>query len=649
MRFNVTGASRFDMTHQQSAVPVFIIFLEQNPRCEALCGALRQLEIPFEMVAAKSVRDYAGSELTAVYDEHRAIRRVGRPMGRGEIGCALSHCDVYLRILERGIPLALVLEEDAIPGPHFKSFWLASASLPEHVELLSLYSEEGFIRRRDSGSLAGVALHEATLMLSNTVGYYIRRDCAARLMTSNTPVSMVADWPLDLRSMRQFLTVPMLVGHSSTGSTIASERPRGNILRRHRAPSWFSGLFHLSYLGYLLQPLRYEGWASYYRREVSRRLKVIWSPLEIHVHRLNQPAFVAEARPLPRRLSNRIRELSYAAQDVLTGRRSLRPRSRATAMGRSPQVREARLKIGCYTNWPDFDDALRFLTPAGAGVWNDVAFVPAGSMETDWLGIFNQPRRRAVDFFGSANRVFFAIGEPPTPMHRPLHLGQGRGTTVFTCERELTAVQGASRNYVLTPPMLRTWSVRRSFEQLSSVSLRDKPRRLSWITSNANSLPGHRSRLEFLARLRQNLQFDLYGRGFNRVYDKWDVLAPYRYSIAFENVRAPGYFTEKLMDCYVCETMPIYIGDPTIANFFPAASLQVIDPEAPDAIEQIRAIIESDAWSRNRDAILEAKRRVLHEYNVFAMLSRLIAARTEPASEPVQMRFAPVQLARAML
>jgi hypothetical protein len=230
-------------------------------------------------------------------------------------------------------------------------------------------------------------------------------------------------------------------------------------------------------------------------------------------------------------------------------------------------------------------------------------------------------------------------------MHRPLHLGQGRGTTVFTCDREVATRGGADRNYVLTPAMLRTWSVRRSLEQLSATVIRDKPRQLSWITSDINVLDGHRKRLKFLARLRSGLEFDLYGRGFRRVYDKWDVLAPYRYSIAFENVRASGYFSEKLMDCYVCETMPIYIGDPSITNFFPAESLIVVDPDAPDAIEQIRCIIASDAWRRNRDAVLEAKRRVLHEYNVFAMLSRLIEGRTAPAGAPVTMRITPLELA----
>jgi hypothetical protein len=88
----------------------------------------------------------------------------------------------------------------------------------------------------------------------------------------------------------------------------------------------------------------------------------------------------------------------------------------------------------------------------------------------------------------------------------------------------------------------------------------------------------------------------------------------------------------------------VYVGDPSITQFFPKESLVVVDPDASDVVEQIRSIIESDAWRRNRDAVLEAKRRVLHEYNVFAMLSRFVSAQAGPAAPVVKMRFTAVQL-----
>jgi GR25 family glycosyltransferase involved in LPS biosynthesis len=635
------------MTPQLPCVPVFVISLTQRPRCDALCATLSRLDIPFQMVQATDVSEWDPRQLADVYDESRAMRRLGRPMGRAEIGCALSHCGIYRRMLEQRIPLALVLEEDAVPGHGFKAFWQASASIPEDIDLVSLYSEEGYVRCRASGRLADCTLHEATVSLANTVGYYVRLECASRLMRGNNPVSMVADWPLDLRAMRQLLVLPMLVEHPATGSTIANNRPPENVLRRYRVPSWFSGLFHLSYLGYVMQPDCYEGLSNYYHREVSRRLRRISAPAQISVRswlaRTRRARRGARERSFAGRIRNRVRLLWYSFKDAAAGRETVWSTRRFRTTGINATSQKARLKIAFYTNWLDFSDALRFLTPAASGVWNDVAFVPAGSGPTDWVGIFNQPRERVLKICSSPDRVFFAIGEPPTRMHRPLHLGQGHGTTVFTCDREVVTQTGADRNYVLTPPMLRTWSVRRSLEQLSTTAIREKPRLLSWITSDISLLAGHRRRLEFLERLRKGLEFDLFGRGYRRVYDKWDVLAPYRYSIAFENVRAPWYFTEKLMDCYVCETMPIYVGDPTITNFFPAESLVVIDPDAPDVIEQIRSVIQSDAWRRNRDALLEAKRRVLHEYN--AMLSRLVTDRTATASAPVRMTFAPLELA----
>lgn len=41
---------------------------------------------------------------------------------------------------------------------------------------------------------------------------------------------------------------------------------------------------------------------------------------------------------------------------------------------------------------------------------------------------------------------------------------------------------------------------------------------------------------------------------------KLDFLRNYKFNIAFENTQAPGYITEKLVDCYMANTVPIYWG-----------------------------------------------------------------------------------------
>ena len=61
---------------------------------------------------------------------------------------------------------------------------------------------------------------------------------------------------------------------------------------------------------------------------------------------------------------------------------------------------------------------------------------------------------------------------------------------------------------------------------------------------------------------------DVIGRGYNSFEKKSDGLAPYRYSIVIENVRESSYFTEKLIDAFLTETVPIYWGAPNIGEFF---------------------------------------------------------------------------------
>jgi hypothetical protein len=297
---------------------------------------------------------------------------------------------------------------------------------------------------------------------------------------------------------------------------------------------------------------------------------------------------------------------------------------------RSLGGRPARILARCLDNWRDFDDALAYLTPGGQGIWNDVAFVRETIQPADWHVVFNHPGRKSVKLRTSPNRVLFAVGEPPVIEYRNFHLGQGENTVVLTQDPDMATVGQATRRYILTPSLTRTWSVKKTYDDLHRNQVKDKIRRLSWVTSNLASLEGHRYRLNFLERLRKNTQFDLFGRGFNPIADKWDGLAPYRYSIAFENTRAPLYFTEKLMDCFVAETMPIYFGCPEIAEYFPAESMIILDPEDPDAVAKINDAIQSDLWLRRRDAIMESKRLTLDKYNLFARLADFMETCQEP-------------------
>ena len=92
--------------------------------------------------------------------------------------------------------------------------------------------------------------------------------------------------------------------------------------------------------------------------------------------------------------------------------------------------------------------------------------------------------------------------------------------------------------------------------------------RASCITTNKAFLPGHTTRLNFVNNIKDRV--DLYGRGIREIPSKLDVLHNYAFSVAIENNTSKDdyYFTEKLLECFVTGTVPIYHGCPNINEYF---------------------------------------------------------------------------------
>ena len=89
------------------------------------------------------------------------------------------------------------------------------------------------------------------------------------------------------------------------------------------------------------------------------------------------------------------------------------------------------------------------------------------------------------------------------------------------------------------------------------------------------------------------------------VADKLSFISQYKFNIAFENTSSPGYVTEKVMEPFAAYTVPIYWGDPFVAEEFnPEAMIRVrTEDDIGAAIEQIKRLDNDD------EAYLE---KVLH-------------------------------------
>lgn len=102
-----------------------------------------------------------------------------------------------------------------------------------------------------------------------------------------------------------------------------------------------------------------------------------------------------------------------------------------------------------------------------------------------------------------------------------------------------------------------------------------KNKNFSIIASGKHQLEGHRLRHQIIQSAGNNI--DVYGNGYKPVKDKIEGLRDYRYHFAIENCKRDYWFTEKLIDCLVTGTIPIYWGCPSIGNFFNTEGFIIFD------------------------------------------------------------------------
>ncbi len=100
-----------------------------------------------------------------------------------------------------------------------------------------------------------------------------------------------------------------------------------------------------------------------------------------------------------------------------------------------------------------------------------------------------------------------------------------------------------------------------------------KTKLCSMVASPKDSLPGHRKRLEVAQKLQHKLS--LFGGahgskrlGSHKFFEKSKGLADFCFSVAMENCQVSLYYTEKLTDCFLTGTVPVYWGASEIAEVF---------------------------------------------------------------------------------
>lgn len=197
------------------------------------------------------------------------------------------------------------------------------------------------------------------------------------------------------------------------------------------------------------------------------------------------------------------------------------------------------------------------------------------------------------------------------------------------------------------PNALRTqpgnrWFYEKTYDQIQRDPPYEKSKVLSAIaTHKSEKHTLHSKRLEFIQQVIEEVPETelLYSRKdleetFSALFDgkakyvpgKYAMIDEYRYHLAIGNEEGPNILTERVSDSFLGYAVPISFGCTNLADYFPPESFIEIDIRKPrESIEKIiRIIRDAGDYERRLDSVIEARRRVMEDYNLIAMIARII-------------------------
>ncbi len=291
----------------------------------------------------------------------------------------------------------------------------------------------------------------------------------------------------------------------------------------------------------------------------------------------------------------------------------------------------------------DCDDKTRYSRqlPGNKSQWNNCRFIfDADAKEYDWLVVYHDlPRELTSTSIEKLQcpkeKTILITGEPSSiTVYGTYYLNQ---FGFIITSQEPWAIKHP--NAIFTQPGLiwyygaprvRDKKHRLTYDEIKRIKPMAKTRVISTVCSSRQGrLTMHYKRYHFTKKLKDHIpELDVYGHGVKIMNDKVEALDAYQYHVVVENHVYQHHLTEKLPDAFLGYTLPFYHGCPNATDYFPRHSFIPIDiNDFKKTVDIIQNTLANNEYNHRLPYIIEARRRVLEEYNLFAVLDREISMR----------------------
>jgi hypothetical protein len=152
---------------------------------------------------------------------------------------------------------------------------------------------------------------------------------------------------------------------------------------------------------------------------------------------------------------------------------------------------------------------------------------------------------------------------------------------------------------------------------------------VSFLTSSKGFCPGHVLRQQIYEMLPENVgQLKVFKhRSPPWLPDKRSLLESMQFCITPENSRHNGYYSEKIVDCFVSKTIPIYWGCPTISKHFNPKG--IIEFSNLDELQQRVKELTPETYLSRLDAVEENYHTALKGVHQWDLIENAISRAIE--------------------
>ena len=267
----------------------------------------------------------------------------------------------------------------------------------------------------------------------------------------------------------------------------------------------------------------------------------------------------------------------------------------------------------------------RFQTPNNDGIWKNIQAVTKIEEADYYIVVEKPPKEIGFDKLNCSKIIYFQC--EPSSIHNSMK-------SILKKYKDQFFAYFDYDNYRHIP----FWYSRIPFKELQSLPYKKKNKQLSCLMSNKQfkHVPGHNLRLEYLKKFAEKYpnEIDIYGRNMpikgpykGELDYNWlctsKAFTDYHYTFLCENTNEKGQLSERINDCLLNWSMPIYHGGSDIYDWFPEEALHTVDIMKDD-IERVYRISQQPVSDLQIQAIEKSRQLIMYEHNIFEKIHRIL-------------------------